>query len=74
VREFMDNNNRNFIVFLYNTVREEATSLHNKSNNIKLTEHENGYKECLNDISRCIMEYMHDNKDRFYNTSKDNTK
>lgn len=60
------NNDRNFIVFLYNMVREEDTKMSNQSNNKILTEHENGYQKCLQDMIYQINDYMSTDEERFY--------
>jgi len=60
------NNDKNFIVFLYNMVREEDTKMNNESNSTPLTEHEQGYQKCLQDITYQIKDYMSTDKERFY--------
>ena len=62
----MKNNDRNFIVFLYNMVREEDTKMSNQSNNIPLTDQEQGYQECLQDMIYQINNYMSTDEERFY--------
>jgi len=62
----MENNDKNFIVFLYNMLREADTKMSNKSNNDILTDHENGYQKCLRDMIYHINDYMSMDEERFY--------
>lgn len=63
---------RNFIVELYNNVRETNTNINHEKTFGFTTEKDEGYNECLADISKFIMEYMHmeGNKERFYSNKK----
>ena len=62
---------RNFIVELYNTIREVDSSLSNERTFGKLTKEDEGYQKCLSDIGIIIRDYMHEDKNRFYiNKSK----
>lgn len=57
---------RNFIVELYNIIREVSTNLSHEKTFGKITKEDEGYQECLSDIGRRIRDYMHEDEDRFY--------
>lgn len=65
---------RNFIVELYNNIRETETDLSHeiKFHSDRITDEDKGYRKCLIDIGIVIRDYMQqaENKDRFYNINK----